>query len=133
VRDLPSEIRVGGELTFLLEPREVRIVCFSDSPKDWANLKKLQTRTAEDFKPEPKIAIAEHPLLGIWNYTHNNSPYSREFTKEGICLLRHNNVLLWSKPFKVIDQNTILVDGQYNHKLQNDGSLLIEEQYKAKR
>jgi hypothetical protein len=51
IRDLPETIQVGDLITFQLEPKEIRIICFSTKQKDWANLKALQKRTAADFKP----------------------------------------------------------------------------------
>jgi hypothetical protein len=124
VRDLPETVRSGDSLTFQLEPKEMRLVCFSATPKDWANLKALQKRTAADFKPQPPIPVAEHSLLGIWFYTVNGSPYSREFTQDGVCLLRQGDAIIWSKPFQAIDPNTLLVEGRYQHKFQEGGILL---------
>ncbi|MDR1484089.1 MAG: hypothetical protein LBT09_04615 [Planctomycetaceae bacterium] len=131
LRNLPKTIQSGELLTFQLEPKEIQIVCFSTTPKDWANLKTLQKRTNSDFKPQPPTPVAEHPLLGVWLYTSNGSSYSREFTKDGLCHLRQNETLIWSKPFKIIDQNTLAVEEKYQHKLQKNNTMLIENQYNA--
>lgn len=133
VRNLPKTIQSDDSLTFQLDPQEVRLVCFSTTPKDWANLKALQNRTTNDFKPIVPTPVTDHQLLGLWFYESGGSDYSREFTKDGICHLKNNNTLLWSKPFKVVDQKTLLVEDQYHHKLQNDNTLLIENKYKATR
>ncbi|MDR1492216.1 MAG: hypothetical protein LBT05_05810 [Planctomycetaceae bacterium] len=133
IRNLPETIQSGDSVTFQLEPKEMRIICFSAKPKDWANLKALQNRTTNDFKPQPPTPVTDHPLLGIWFYQSGDSDYSREFTKDGVCHLRKSDTLIWSKPFKVVDKNTILVEGTYRHELQKDGVLLIENQYKATR
>jgi hypothetical protein len=53
IRDLPETIQVGEKLTFQLQPREIRIVCFSKTQKDWQNLKTLQKKTTNDFQPTP--------------------------------------------------------------------------------
>jgi len=52
-RDLPETCRFGDTLTFQLNPKEIRIVNFTDRPKDWTVLKKLQTRSPEITAPEP--------------------------------------------------------------------------------
>ncbi|MDR1269794.1 MAG: hypothetical protein LBK82_09735, partial [Planctomycetaceae bacterium] len=129
---LPETIQSGNSLTFQLKPKEMRLICFSATKKDWKNLKELQKRNAKDFKPQPPVPVAEHSALGIWFYTHNGSSYSREFTKDGICNLRQDNTLIWSKPFKIINPNTLLVEGKYPHELQKNGTLLIEKQWNAK-
>ncbi|MDR2762039.1 MAG: hypothetical protein LBB88_05510 [Planctomycetaceae bacterium] len=53
VKDLPETIQVGDKLTFQLQPKEIRIVCFSKTQNNWQNLKSLQKRTSNDFQPPP--------------------------------------------------------------------------------
>jgi hypothetical protein len=51
MRDLPAICRYGDTLTFQMNPREVRIVNFSNKPMNWARLKQLQTRRPENSVP----------------------------------------------------------------------------------
>ena len=53
VRGLPEVVYAGDTLTLTLAPREIRVIDFTRQPKDWAELKRLQTRTAEDYTPPP--------------------------------------------------------------------------------
>ena len=126
-------------MTIRLEPREIRIVNFDSKPRDWSAIKQLQTRTEADFippppKPQPKpIPVDNHPLLGIWEYKGNGALHTREFTKDGLCILKQGDHVIWSKTFTATDKKSLLVEGHYTHQLQPDGILLIENNYKAQR
>ena len=135
-RDLPEVVYAGDTLTLTMEPREIRVLNFSVQPKEWSALKKLQGRTPDDFKPAPATAavpVASHPLLGVWAYTAGGSAYTREFTREGMCLLRQGETLIWSKPYAAAGANVLVVEGRYRHELKPDGTLSIEGRYTARR
>ncbi len=135
-RGLPEVCYAGGELDVLLEPREIRVLHFSVRPKDWSPLKRLQSRTADDYKPEPKpvsVPVPAHPLLGAWTYTSGANTYTREFTCEGLCLLKQGTSLVWTKPFAVAATNVLVVEGRYRHELRPDGTLAVEGRYTARR
>jgi hypothetical protein len=42
IRDLPKTVQFGDSLTFKLNPREIRIICFSKTPKNWTDIKTLK-------------------------------------------------------------------------------------------
>jgi hypothetical protein len=135
-RGLPEVVYAGDTLSLPMEPNEIRVLNFSTLPKDWAALKSLQTRTAEDYKPVPKpvgVPVVGHSVLGVWEYESGGSTYTREFTREGLCRLRQGNTLVWTKPFTAAGPQVLVVEGQYRHELKPDGSLNIEGRYKARR
>lgn len=136
LRGLPEVLYAGDSVALALEPREIRILHFSAQPKDWSALKRLQSRTADDYKPAPApaaVPVAGHPLLGVWAYTAGGSAYTREFKREGTCLLRQGETLIWTKPFAVAGTNALVVEGGYRHELKPDGTLAIEGHYTARR
>ena len=136
IRGLPEVVYGGDTLTVSLEPREIRVLNFSIRPTEWSALKGLQRRTDDDFKPAPApvaMPVASHPLLGVWAYTAGGSDYTREFTREGLCLLRQGETLVWTKPFAVAGTNALVVEGHYRHELKLDGTLAIEGHYSARR
>ncbi len=136
VRGLPEVVYSGDTLTVQMEPREIRVLHFTARPKDWSALKRLQSRTAEDFRPAPPLVpvpAAGHALLGVWEYVSGGSTYTREFTPAGACLLRQDSTLVWTKPFTVSGTNSLLVEGRYRHELKPDGALAIEGHYTARR
>jgi hypothetical protein len=53
-RGLPATCRYGDTLTFQMNPREIRVINFSDKPRDWTRLIQLQTRSPETFIAGPK-------------------------------------------------------------------------------
>ncbi|MDR1142067.1 MAG: alpha-galactosidase [Planctomycetaceae bacterium] len=57
IKDLPETIQSGTALNFQLAPKEMRLICFSTTKKDWANLKALQKRTTNDYKPQPPVPV----------------------------------------------------------------------------
>ena len=135
-RDLPEVVYGGNTLTLTLEPREVRVINFSEQPKEWSALKRLQARTADDFHPPPApkpVPVEGHPLLGVWEYKHGGGTYTREFRKDGTCVLRQGGTEVWTKPFKPDGPNALVVEGHYRHELKPDGTLLIEGRYTASR
>ena len=125
----------GDTLTMELEPKEIRVLNFDKNPRDWGKLRALQVRTpytppAKDagliLIPPPK----NHKIIGVWEYKHAGSQYSREFTDKGLCVLRKGKSVEWKKAFKVKGNDTAMV-GSYPHVIQDDGTLLIENKYKA--
>ena len=137
-RGLPGNCRFGDTLTFELQPREVRIVNFSTQPQDWTKLRQLQTRSPETFKvgatEKPRSApVANHPILGVWEYRHGGSLYTRAFTTEGLCILRQGSEITWAKPFKPDGPGSVTVAGGLKHRLNPDGTLNIEGHYTARK
>lgn len=134
VRGLPEVVYGGDTLTLALEPREVRVIHFTERPEAWSALKRLQARTADDYTPPPApkpAPVDGHPLLGVWNYSAGGAAYSREFRKDGTCALRQGETLVWTKPFAAAGTNALVVEGHYRHELKPDGALLIEGRYTA--
>ena len=135
-RGIPEVVYAGDTLTLLMEPHEIRVLNFTTQPKEWPALKKLQSRTSDDFKPAPmpvSAPVKDHPVLGVWAYTAGGSAYTREFTREGLCLLRQGDTLIWTKPFTVACTNALVVEGHLRHELKPDGTLAIEGHYTARR
>ena len=136
LKGVPEVVYANNDLAFALEPGEIRLLYFSVRPKEWQALKRLQGRTSDDYRPEPKpvsVPVADHPLLGVWSYTAGGGSYTREFKKDGLCVLRQGGAEIWTKPFAVAGNNTLVVEGRYRHELQPDGTLAIEGRYTAKR
>ena len=130
--DLREEYAYGDTITLTLPPYGIRILNFDKTKRDWAVIKELQNR--HEGPPAPKtVPIGEHPLLGVWHYSHNGVPHTREFLKTGICILRERDEIQWKKPFTAVDEKTLVVDRQYSHILMDDGTLKIEGRYTARR
>jgi hypothetical protein len=68
-----------------------------------------------------KMPIAEarplsaHPLFGRWNYEAGGHPYSREFTKDGLCVLRQGDRVTWKKECSVLNETDIQVAADAVH------------------
>jgi hypothetical protein len=132
---LEKKYSYGDKITLTLKPREIRILNFDRKVRDWSVLRELQVRTEGPKPPPPPkaVPIAKHALLGKWEYRHGGSVYSREFRKDGICVLRQGDNEIWKKPFTARGENTLVVEGKYPHVLSKDGSMKIEGRYTAKR
>ncbi|GAA4462580.1 hypothetical protein [Novipirellula rosea] len=124
---LNEQYRYGDSLRFTLKPREIRVLNFDVTERDWKTLVALQTRTADDFTPPQPIPIADHAILGIWKY----GPHTREFKADGTCTLRSSGVEQWTKNFVANSPTQVTIEGTYGHKIQKDGSLNIEGRYTA--
>ncbi len=135
VEGLEKSYRYGQTISLELKPREIRILNFDTAPRDWSVLKALQTRTEGPKPPPPPkvIPIDNHPILGIWQYTHGRVPHTREFTKDGFCVLKAGTKVQWKKPFVVTSQTTAVVQGKYVHILKGADTLHIENRYTATR
>lgn len=135
-RDLPEVVRACDTLALTMEPREVRVINFSQQPQTWLALKRLQTRTAEDYAPPPApkpVPVDGHPLLGVWEYRHGGGVYTREFRKDGTCVLRGGGAEVWTKTFRPDGAKALVVEGGLRHELKPDGTLAIEGHYTATR
>jgi hypothetical protein len=129
---LKGEYDYGDRITLRLEPREIRILNFDKTVRDWSLIQELQNRN-EGPPPLKVVPIDDHPLLGIWHYTHGGVPHSREFLRDGTCTLRAGDEIQWRKPFSAVDEKTLMVEGRYRHILLDDGTLGIEGRYTAER
>ena len=132
---LARTCRYGDAISLDLKPREIKILNFDIPPRDWSVLKALQTRT-EGPTPAPPakvIPIDNHPILGIWQYTHGRVPHTREFTRDGYCILIAGTKVQWKKPFTVKSETTVDVQGKYRHILTDANTLRIEGKYTARR
>lgn len=132
VRDLKPEYAFGDSLALELRPREVRILNFDTRPRDWSVLRALQTRTDGPAAPVP-VALGKHPILGVWEYRHQGRGYSREFTADGICVLKEEDKVNWTKPFTAENNQTVVVEGGLRHTLKDANTLSIEGRYQAVR
>ena len=135
---LPFECKFGDVLTFELKPREVRIVNFSTTPKDWTKIAQLQDRSPETFKEQlvekPKsVPVKDHAILGRWDYSHAGARYARIFSTNGICTMLAGDKVNWTKPFKVQSPTRVMVEGAGPHEIKPDGTLNIENHYTAQR
>jgi len=132
---LAGTYKYGDAISLELKPREIRILNFDRKPRDWSVLKKLQTRT-EGPKPTPPakvIPIGNHAILGIWEYKAGSSPHTREFTRDGTCVLKRGSAVQWKKPFTVLNATMVDVQGKYRHILKDKDTLNIEGKYTATR
>ena len=77
--------------------------------------------------------LSEHPILGVWSYQHAGKNYTREFTKDGVCILMDGDQIGWRKPFRSVDERTVVVEGRYIHTLTAGGTLNVENQFSAQR
>ncbi|MHC4249529.1 MAG: Gfo/Idh/MocA family protein [Planctomycetota bacterium] len=75
----------------------------------------------------------DHPILGKWEYQHGGRTYTREFAKDGYCVLKNGDKQVWRMEYHVTDKKTAIVGGGYEHVLKTDGSLDVEGVYTARR
>ncbi len=133
VKGLRSRYSSGDTIRLRLNPREIRILNFDRTQRDWSALRALQSRTPytpPPPPPPPKPVDKEHPVLGIWRYTHAGSEYSREFKPNGDCILRQGQNIVWIKKFQVSGQERADIDN-LTHVIGPDGVMTIENRYKA--
>ncbi len=123
MKGLKKTYSYGDTLTIELEPKEIRVINFDKFVRDWSKLRALQVRT-----PTPKPP-KHHPILGTWEY----EDHSREFTEDGVCILRQGKKVIWKKLFAVKGKNKAVVEGTYDHVIQADGSMKIEGKYTARK
>lgn len=74
-----------------------------------------------------------HPIVGTWSYRHAGRRYTREFTEDNRCLLRDEGAVGWTKSYTVLDERTVLVEGELRHVLTGPDTLDIEGAFKAER
>lgn len=79
------------------------------------------------------LALLEPSILGTWSYQHAGRNYTREFTKDGWCILKDGDQISWKKTFTVTDERTVLVGGQHVHTLTGKDTLNIENVFTGKR
>ncbi|MBN1124282.1 MAG: hypothetical protein JXA82_04685 [Sedimentisphaerales bacterium] len=120
-------------VTVRLQPREIRILNFDKVRRDWTILRELQVRTAADYEPPEPVRLTGHVLLGVWEYTFGGDHYSREFTADGHCVLRHGETVVWKKRCTSVSKTGIVVEDAYSHNLGEDGILVIEGRYHARK
>lgn len=132
---LNTRYACGDTVALSLAPREIRILNFDTTKRDWRGLKALQTRTPytpPPPPPPPKPVDKNHPVLGVWTYTHAGAEYSREFKADGDCILRQGTTVIWTKKFTVSGRNRADI-GRYTHVIKPDGTMVIENRYRAKK
>jgi hypothetical protein len=140
---LKAEYAYGDSLKLTLKPREIRILNFDKTARDWSKLRALQTRTEADgsgipapAKPRKEtkpVSLKGHAILGTWHYKAGKADYSRAFTAEGECILRMGGDEVWTKPVTRAGKNHAVVSGRYRHEIQPDGTLRIEGRYTARK
>jgi hypothetical protein len=124
---LKKKYSYGDTLTLTLKPREICILNFDVTPKNWKALSDLQTRTKEDHVVPKPISVKGHAILGVWKYGN----HTREFKDNGTCTLASSKKVQWTKSFKVTSPKEVLVGGNYTHRINKDGMLNIEGKYTA--
>jgi hypothetical protein len=132
---LKRQYQYGDTISLDLKPKEIRALNFDKKPRDWSRLMALQRRTPYTAPPPPappKPIPRDHPLLGVWQYTHANMVYRREFKSDGECILWRGTEVNWKKTFAVTGENQANI-GSYTHVIQPDGTLLIKGTYRAKK
>ena len=77
--------------------------------------------------------LGEHPILGVWSYQHAGRIYTREFTKDGVCIMMDGDQIGWRKPFRPVDERTVVVEDLYIHTLTTKDTLNVENQFSAQR
>ena len=142
---LKASYAYGDTLTLTLRPREIRILNFDKTKRDWSKLRALQTRTKADgagksappaqSKPKPvkpikPVSLKGHSVVGIWEYSGG---HTREFTEQGQCTLRQGKVVQWTKPVTTVRKGYVIVAGRYKHEFLKDGTMRIEGRYTAKK
>ena len=132
---LDKKYKYGDKVSLELRAREIRILNFDKTVKDWSVLKALQTRTEGPKPPPPPkvVPIDKHAILGVWTYKHGRGVYTRQFTKDGYCVLRLGDEVNWKKPFVAVDEKTVDVEGAGRHIIADPNTLKIEGKYTAKR
>jgi alpha-L-fucosidase 2 len=85
------------------------------------------------LNPRSAPGVAQHPILGTWSYQHAGRDYTREFTKDGRCILKDGDQIGWIKTFIVDDERSVLVEGRYPHVLIDKDTLRVENVFTAKR
>lgn len=91
---------------------------------------KSRSGTMNPYKLHTR-ALKNHAILGTWAYQHAGRNYTREFKESGICIMKDGDQIGWRKPFRIVDERTIVVEGRYTHTLTDDGTLRIEDTYTA--
>ena len=76
-------------------------------------------------------AEGPHRIVGMWSYQHAGRRYTREFTRDNRCILRDEGVVGWTKPYTVVDERSVLVEGGFRHELTGPDSLDIEGAFKG--
>ncbi len=130
---LKTKYGYGDTIKVELQPKEIRILNFDKAKRDWSKLRALQIRTPYTPPPPPKPIDKNHPILGIWIYMHGGAEYSREFKADGECILRRGKEVNWKKKFTVSGQDRADVESTLTHIILPDGTMNIENQYKAKK
>jgi hypothetical protein len=135
LKGLDRKYKYGDKISLELQARGIKILNFDKTVKDWAVLKALQTRTEGPKPPPPPkvVPIDKHAILGTWAYKHAGAIWTRQFTRDGYCVLRRGDKVNWKKPFTVADEKTVDVAGAGRHILTDANTLRIEGRYTAKR
>ena len=77
----------------------------------------------------PTVSLKGHPILGTWKYLDG---YTREFLPAGLCILRHNDEVIWKRRCTSRTAHGLTLEGGLQHIL--DGKVLrIEGRYTATR
>ncbi|MBT3279667.1 MAG: hypothetical protein HN909_04540 [Phycisphaerales bacterium] len=136
---LKAEYSYGDTITLELRPREIRILNFDKTVRDWSKLRALQTRTKVEntepaaAPPVPSVSLKGHAVVGTWVYVGKGAGHTREFTAEGQCILRQGKKLIWTKPVTKASEKSVVVEGKYMHTIDKDGMMNIESRHTAKK
>lgn len=75
------------------------------------------------------VSLKGHAILGKWRYLDT---YTREFTADGICILRNGDGIIWQRPCTGKTDSSVTLQGGLKHILEGE-VLKIEGRYEAKR
>lgn len=78
---------------------------------------------------QPTVTLEGHPILGTWKYLDT---YTREFSKDGFCILRNNDEVIWKRRCVSKSAKGLVLEGNLGHVLDGE-KLKIEGRYTATR
>jgi hypothetical protein len=134
IADLPQQIKAGDSLTINLKAKEIRLIHFDKTPRDWKKLRALQTRTKKNTEQTggiQAVQLKNSPFVGTWKYSHQGKTYTRKFSRDGVCTLSCDGNEIWRRKVIKADEESLTLDGGYVHKITSTGKLKIEGRYTA--
>jgi len=132
VADLPPQIKAGETISINLKAGEIRLIHFDRKVRDWPELRELPAKITQ-HKEEKGISLKGSLFVGVWQYTHKGTAYTRSFEEAGICTLFEGTKIRWRRSVIKAEKNKVVLDGDLVHTLNQDGTLNVEGNYIAVR